>query len=101
MVTHGDATADALLELPAAQTKAKEELDSIPAGIWVTVGLLAADGFALQLRLKRATKPSQRDRVDGTWHAYHAIGGAITLLNAVQRPEKQSAPLVTPMNELD
>ncbi|KAF6262535.1 hypothetical protein COO60DRAFT_1675619 [Scenedesmus sp. NREL 46B-D3] len=44
------------------------------------VGLLAADGFALQLRLKKADMPTERDRAEGTWFAYHPVGGAITVL---------------------
>eukprot|EP00983_Pelagomonas_calceolata_P097597 1158266-Pelagomonas_calceolata.AAC.11 len=33
-----------------------------PPIVWVTIGLLATDGLALQLKLKRADKPRERDR---------------------------------------
>lgn len=48
--------AEALLQLP---TIAVRSLDSeAPEGLWLTVGLLATDGLALQLRLRRAAKVS-------------------------------------------
>jgi len=34
-----------------------------PPVVWVTIGLLAVDGLALQLKLKRADKPRERDKV--------------------------------------
>ncbi|KIZ06797.1 hypothetical protein MNEG_1153 [Monoraphidium neglectum] len=37
------------------------------------------DGLALQLRLKRAAKPVERDPVAGVWYVYHPVGGAITM----------------------
>lgn len=97
---HGDAAAEALLELPAAETKSRSDLEAIPAAIWVTIGLIAQDGFALQVKLKRAARPSERDRVEGTWHAYHAVRGAITVLESIEQPEA-SAPLVQDVNLLE
>lgn len=35
----------------------------------------------LQLKLKRAEKAKTRDKAAGVWHIYHAVGGAITVLN--------------------
>jgi hypothetical protein len=87
VATHKGSTAEALLELPTPQTKAKDELQLIPAGLWVTVGLLAQDKLALQLRLKRCEQPSERDKEGGTWHVYHATGGAITLLEGIEHPK--------------
>ena len=36
---------------------------------------------AVQLKLKRAEKPKTRDKAAGVWYIYHAVGGAITVLN--------------------
>ena len=101
---HHESTAEAILELPAAETKAKEDVDRVPVGLWVTIGLLAKDGFALQLRMKRTSQPCERDKADGTWHVFHAVGGAITLLERIDRPEAASAPSpakIQPLFELD
>lgn len=91
---HGGCSAEALLELPAAETKGQDGLAAIPASLWVTIGLLAQDGFALQVKLKRAAKPTERDRTHGTWHVYHAVGGAITLRESVKKPDAKAAPKV-------
>lgn len=124
VVRHGSRCAEALLQLPTIPVRSCNEG---PAGLWLTVGLLAADGLALQLRLKKAEQvrgapggvsggggrcaarmlccvhvahragmarprptasrgvcvclqPTERDKVEGVWYAYHAVGGAITLL---------------------
>lgn len=101
---HHESTAEAILELPAAETKAKEDVQAVPAGLWVTIGLLAKDGFALQLRMKRAAQPCERDKADGTWHVFHAVGGAITLLECIDRPEAaapSAASKIQPLYELD
>lgn len=34
-----------------------------------------------QLKLKRAEKAKTRDKAAGVWYIYHAVGGAITVLN--------------------
>jgi len=34
-----------------------------PPVVWVTIGLLAVEGLALQLKLKRADTPKERDKV--------------------------------------
>eukprot|EP00879_Flechtneria_rotunda_P025512 GHRR01027113.1.p1 GENE.GHRR01027113.1~~GHRR01027113.1.p1 ORF type:complete len:191 (+),score=94.22 GHRR01027113.1:265-837(+) len=78
--------AEALVQLPEVPLRNSgngsdgSNNDGPPAGLWLTVGLLAADGFALQLRLKKADKPKERDRAESTWYAYHPVGGAITVL---------------------
>lgn len=50
--------AEALLQLPEVPFSRADaaEAAGVPAGLWLTVGLLAADGFALQLRLRKADK---------------------------------------------
>jgi len=45
--------AEAQLQLPSVVVRSH---DDTPAGLWLTVGLLATDGLALQLQLKRAAK---------------------------------------------
>ena len=70
--------AAALLQLPSVAVRSLAA--DAPAGLWVTVGLLAADGVALQLRLRRADRPVERDAATGAWCAYHVAGGAVTLL---------------------
>ena len=45
--------AEAQLQLPSVAVRSH---DDTPPGLWLTVGLLATDGLALQLRLKRADK---------------------------------------------
>lgn len=47
VVKHGGKTAEALLELPAPSTR--EGAAELPAVVWLTVGLLATDKFALQV----------------------------------------------------
>lgn len=50
--------AEALLQLPEVPFGRADAAAAagVPAGLWVTAGLLAADGFALQLRLRKADK---------------------------------------------
>jgi hypothetical protein len=50
--------AEALLQLPEVPFSRPDaaEAAGVPPGLWLTVGLLAADGFALQLRLRKADK---------------------------------------------
>ncbi|KAK9815647.1 hypothetical protein WJX72_007380 [[Myrmecia] bisecta] len=81
-VRHGQHRAEALLELPSPETR--EATAQLPLVIWLTVGLLATDGFALQLKLKRAEKATHRDKLAGVWYVYHPVGGAITLLDRQQ-----------------
>ncbi len=52
VVRHAGAAAEALLSLPAPAVRSGAQEG--PSGLWLTVGLLAADGLALQLRLTRA-----------------------------------------------
>ena len=47
-VVHAGASAEAWMDLPTASTRVAAT--QLPAVVWVTVGLLATDGFALQVR---------------------------------------------------
>jgi hypothetical protein len=97
VATYDSTMAEALLQLPVIQLR--DDKDA-PQTLWVTVGLLALDGIALQLKLKRSTKvrapwlqlpclpclliaismqAAECQRVDGTWFAYHVVGGALSV----------------------
>ncbi|KAG2431018.1 hypothetical protein HYH02_013547 [Chlamydomonas schloesseri] len=76
-VRWGELAAEALLALPELPTRDSGEGAPV---LWVTVGLLAVDGLALQVKLKKAAKPKERDRVAGVWYAYHPVAGALTVL---------------------
>lgn len=53
--------AEALLQLPEVPLRGSVGGDvDAPAALWLTVGLLAADGFALQLKLRKSDKVSQK-----------------------------------------
>jgi hypothetical protein len=52
--------AEAQLQLPSMAVRTH---DDTPLGLWLTVGLLATDGLALQLRLKRAAKVRDADGI--------------------------------------
>jgi len=47
--------------------------------VWLTVGGLAGSGLALQLRLKRLDRPSERDKDAGVWFPYVPVGGALAV----------------------
>jgi hypothetical protein len=89
-VCHGSSSAEAILELPFASTKSTDEVGKAPAAIWVTVGLLAQDKFALQLKLKRTSRPTERDTASGTWHLYKAVAGAITTLDSISHGKENN-----------
>ncbi|KAG2497473.1 hypothetical protein HYH03_004627 [Edaphochlamys debaryana] len=76
VVRWGGLSAEALLSLPELPTRDSGEGAAV---LWVTVGLLAVDGLALQIKLKKAPKPKERDRVAGVWYAYHPVAGALTV----------------------
>ncbi|KXZ43602.1 hypothetical protein GPECTOR_85g332 [Gonium pectorale] len=77
VVRWGSLVAEALLQLPELPTR--DSAEGAPV-LWVTVGLLAVDGLVLQVKLKKAPKPKERDRVAGVWYAYHPVAGALTVL---------------------
>lgn len=75
---HHDGTkAEAHAEIPAPTTKG--EAKSMPGSVWLTVGILATDGFVLQLRLKKLEEQAVRNKATGVWHIYHPAGGALTV----------------------
>eukprot|EP00892_Ulva_mutabilis_P008069 jgi/Ulvmu1/5634/UM023_0174.1 len=96
----GDSTAQALLELPCTTSKDAEEMAAIPTGVWVTVGLLAQDEFALQLRLKRTPKAAVRNKEAGIWNMYCPVGGALTIFKQAES-EKENAQPARVVMELD
>ncbi len=53
------AVAEALLQLPEVPLRSDVDAAGAPPALWLAVGLLAADGFALQLRLRRADRVSE------------------------------------------
>lgn len=51
----------------------------MPGVVWLTIGILATDGFALQLKLKRDAGAAVRDKEAGVYCAYVPVGGAVTV----------------------
>ncbi|GFR49693.1 hypothetical protein Agub_g11843 [Astrephomene gubernaculifera] len=84
--------AEALLQLPELPTRDSGEGAAV---LWVTVGLLAVDGVVLQIKLKKAPKPKERDRVAGVWYAYHPVAGALTVLRGEQQGAAAQQPATT------
>ena len=41
--------------------------------------------MCMQLRLRRADQPTVRDKAEGAWLAYHAVGGAVTVLSGGEK----------------
>ena len=80
IVSHGVKSAEAILTLPVSPTKDTSALAPV---IWLTIGLFATDGFALQLKLKKAERPTQRNETEGSWKVYHPVGGAINVADEV------------------
>lgn len=86
---HGGAAADVLLAtLPAPLASsagvALRDWEAAPPVAWVTLGSLAREGFALQLRLGRVTKVEDAvaDAESGCVMLYRVAGGALTLREA-------------------
>lgn len=78
--------ADTLLELPApavarGMDAVEEAWSAAPGVVWVTLGSLVLDGFALQLRMARVESPEAAgiDGPSGMAMLYRAAGGALTL----------------------
>ncbi|KAK9802993.1 hypothetical protein WJX73_006147 [Symbiochloris irregularis] len=82
-VVHGGVSAEAWVELPAAETR--QLIDKLPKIVWVTVGLLATDGFALQLKCRKVEAAAHRDSALGCWCVYVPVGGALNV--GAQSPE--------------
>ncbi|CAL5223717.1 g6272 [Coccomyxa viridis] len=90
-VVFGQHSTECRLSLPAATTK-ESSASELAAHGWLTVGNLAADGFALQLKLRRVAKPQVRDKDMGEWLCYHPTGGAITVLCDSQTKKVNTGP---------
>lgn len=99
-VCFGDSAAQALLELPCTTSKDTDEIAALPQGVWVTVGLLAKDKFALQLRLKRTRGAATRNKESGIWHVYCPVGGALTIFKQTETEKENTRPTRVVM-ELD
>lgn len=67
---------EAFLDTSAASTK------TCPTSLWVTMGLLATEGVAVQLKLRRAMRISaaHRDAQTGKLHLYEIAGAFVTAL---------------------
>jgi hypothetical protein len=63
---------------------ARSDWEAAPPVAWVTLGSLAKDGFALQLRLGRVATPGDAvaDAESGCVMLYRVAGGALTLKEA-------------------
>lgn len=55
------------------------DTSELAPAVWLTVGSLAGSGLALQLKLKRLDRPSERDREAGVWFPYVPVGGALAV----------------------
>ena len=55
------------------------DTSALAPAVWVTVGGLAGSGLALQLKLKRLDRPSERDKTAGVWYPYVPVGGALAV----------------------
>ena len=53
----------------------------VPKSVWLTVGSLMHDGFALQLLLKRITlgEMQRKDKERGHWDVYRPVKAALTI----------------------
>ena len=72
--------------------EANAAMAELPSAMWVTVGLLARDGFALQVKLKRCAKAHEAYRCQrtGLFWVYEPAGGFLTVLDAEKK--KNTAP---------
>ena len=101
--TYGTNRAEVLLDLPTVgrikadiaggnsaseEAEAASKLDDIPAGVWVTCGQVARDGFALQLKLKRTAGVHEAWRCakTGVYYVYEPGGGALTARTGDAKP---------------
>ena len=70
---------EATFQLPCGEAGGAS-LSALPPAVWLTAGLLATDGAALQLRLRRVGGDgADAVRVGGGWAAYACVGGALTV----------------------
>lgn len=92
--SHHLVVSQAQLQLP--DVPLKDQASELPPIVWVTVGLLAVDGIALQVKLKRDDKPKQRDKFSGVWYCYRPVGGALTVLRGAKKQPSASEPPTKP-----
>ena len=57
----------------------RRDTSGLAPAVWLTVGGLGSSGLALQLKLKRLDRPSERDREAGVWFPYVPVGGALAV----------------------
>jgi hypothetical protein len=87
VATVADRALEATFDLPepaAGGAGSTAGLAALPACLWLTVGLLAADGAALQLRLRRVARAARcagggGGSGGGGWAVYECVGGALTV----------------------
>jgi hypothetical protein len=83
LLTQPSAPGYAALELPPLDADAAAEAAwaAAPPVVWATLGALARDGFAVQLRLARVDAPRAGavDGDTGRLMLYRLAGGALTL----------------------
>jgi hypothetical protein len=65
----------------ADEAEALEAMGGMASAMWVTVGLLARDGFALQVKLKKTKGVHEAYRCGktGLYYIYEPAGGALTV----------------------
>lgn len=63
------------------ETEALAQMQTLPSAMWVTVGLLARDGFAAQLKLKKTPGVHEAYRCarSGVYWVYEPAGGFMTV----------------------
>eukprot|EP00884_Botryococcus_braunii_P023017 jgi/Botrbrau1/939/Bobra.0167s0050.1 len=69
-VTYQGTTVEAILELPGAETR--ETVSQLSPSLWVTVGVLASDGFAFQVCSPSVALEPIRCHDRGRWGLYKA-----------------------------
>ena len=52
------------------------------------MGGLAGSGLALQLKLKRLDRPSERSKERGVWYPYVPVGGALAVREGLLLPQR-------------
>lgn len=99
-VTFGTTRCEVILDLPAPgrvkadvsgggvdrgsvaeEAEAVSQMENLPAAMWVTCGLLARDGFAVQLKLKKTqgVHEAYRCAKTGVYWVYEPSGGFVTV----------------------
>eukprot|EP00958_Prasinococcus_capsulatus_P018851 scaffold2254_cov393-Prasinococcus_capsulatus_cf.AAC.19 len=84
LVKYGDTTAQGIFTLPTCQKDNIQAAAHHPSVMWLTVGLLATDGFAVQVKTMKMHSPAHApyDSVTSKVYLYRLQGGAITVLGS-------------------